>query len=350
MDLTFVTTGLAVLHLFLASANAIVAFSLLVYVISHTPRSMTTFAFVMVAGLVAAMWVGEAGHISVRTEEGHALEEAHFWLGVQSVGLAFMPAASLYFSDMLLRSTGSLSVGRRLAVIVAYVLGALWLALLLLTDLIIAGPVLTVWGTHYRAGDLYPAFALYAITLTLWSLYNFLRARHRCLTTSLRRRMGYLSFAFAVPALGLIPYLLATYLLTSLPGPVLVLLPIAGSIGVSVMVVVLAYIVSYQGVLLPDRVVKQSLINYLLRGPFLGVAVTFLIITIPRLGRVLTIFSDRFLVFAVVFVIVVLQAILDRLRPLVDRIIHQDEEIAWLEELNPWRLERAAEQHPDRRV
>jgi hypothetical protein len=100
------------------------------------------------------------------------------------------------------------------------------------------------------------------------------------------------------------------------------------------MVVVLAYITSYQGVFLPDRVVKQRLIHYLLRGPFLGVAVTFLIITIPRLGRLLTIFSDRFQVFAVVFVIVVLQALLDRLRPWIDRLISQDEEIVWLEELN----------------
>jgi len=81
-------------------------------------------------------------------------------------------------------------------------------------------------------------------------------------------------------------------------------------------------------------VVKQSLINYLLRGPFLGVAITFLIITIPRVGRMLAVLSDRFQVFAVVFVIVVLQAVLDRLRPTIDRIIHQDEEVAWLEELN----------------
>jgi len=253
-----ITTALALLHLFLASANAIVAFSLLVYILTRAPRNTTTLSFVALAGLVVAMWVGEAGHVSVRSEDAESLEEAVFWLRVQAIGLALLPAAYLHFSDVLLRSTGSLSVGRRAAVVAAYVLGAVWLGLALMTDLVIKGPVLTVWGTHFSAGSLYPLFMLYSIGLTLWSLYNFLRARSRCLTTSLRRRMGYLSISFLAPALGMIPYLLATYAIGAVPDPVLALLPVVASIGVSFMIVVVAYIVSYQGVFLPDRVVKQS--------------------------------------------------------------------------------------------
>ncbi len=328
------TTALALLHLFLASANAIVAFSLLVYILTRTPRNTTTLSFIVLAALVTAMWVGEAGHSSVRDTTAASLAEAVFWLRVQALGLALLPAAYLHFSDILLRSTGSLSVGRRAAVVAAYAIGTLWLALTWLTDLVIAGPALTVWGTHFRAGALYPLFVVYAIGLTLWSLLNFFRTRARCLTASLRRRMAYLGLSFVVPALGMIPYLLATYALDVLPDPWLAVLPVCGSIGVTIMMVALAYIVSYQGVFLSDRVVKQSLINYLLRGPFLGVAITFIIITVPRLGRVFAVFTDRFQVFAVVFVIVVLQALLDRLRPLIDRIIQQDEEIVWLEELN----------------
>lgn len=327
------TTAIGLLHLFLASANTIVAFSLLVYILTHSPRSETTTSFLVLAGLTAAMWVGEAGHVSVRSEGGQATVEAIFWLDVQAVGLAFLPAVFLHFSDILLRSTGSLSPLRRVAVVAAYILGALWLALILSGDAVIAQPRLVGWGTHYEAGSLYPAFAVYTIGLTVWSLHNFLRARARCLTASLRRRMGYLSFSFVLPALGMIAYLLVPYL-SALPDAVLVLFPVAASIGVSVMMAVLAYVVSYQGVHLPDRVIKQSLVTYLLRGPFLGVAVTFLIITIPRLGQMFTIFSDRFQVFAVVFVIVVLQALMDRFRPFIDRIISQDDEIVWLEQLN----------------
>lgn len=329
-----VTTPLALLHLFVASANAIVSFSLLVYVLTRTPRNTTTLTFIMVSGLATAMWVGEAGHISVRNNQPEALEEAIFWLRVQAVGLALLPAAYLHVSDILLRSTGSLSTSRRAAVVTAFAVGAGWLVLLLGTDLVIAGPALTVWGTHFRPGVLYPAFVLYAGVLSLWSLYGFFRARHRCLTASLRRRMGYLAFSFIMPGLGFIPYLLSASALERLPDVVLILLPLAGSLGVTPMIVVLAYIASYQGVLLPDRVVKQRLVYYLLRGPFLGVAVTFLVITVPRLGRIMALFSDRFQVFAVVFVIVVLQALLDYIRPWIDRIISQDEEIAWLEELN----------------
>lgn len=344
MEILAVTTGLSLLHLFLASASAIVAFSLLVYILTRTPRNTATLSFIMLAALVALMWVGEAGHVSVREESATAVEEATFWLRVQAVGLALLPAAYLFFSDMLLRSTGSLSTARRAFVVLGYLMGAMWLALMLFSEQVIARPVLTVWGTHYRAGGLYPLFAVYAMAFTVWSLYNFLRARQRCLTASLRRRMGYLGLSFVLPALGVIPYLLATYVLSTVPAPALVLFPLAGSIGVPIMIVVLAYVASYQGVLLPDRVVKQSLIMYLLRAPFLGVAVTFLIITIPRLGRFATIFSDRFLVFSVVFVIVVLLALLDWLRPLIDRIISQDEEVTWLEELNQ-RLLTSADLH-----
>jgi hypothetical protein len=334
METLAVTIGLSLLHLFVASASAIIAFSLLVYILARTPRNTATLSFVMLASLVALMWVGEAGHVSVRDESAIAVEEATFWLRVQAVGLALLPAAYLFFSDMLLRSTGSLSTARRAFVVLAYMLGAVWLVLMLFTDRVIAGPVLTAWGMHYRAGEFYPLFAVYAMAFTLWSLYNFFRARQRCLTASLRRRMGYIGLSFVLPALGVVPYLLATYVLATVPAPALVLFPLAGSIGVPIMIVTLAYVASYQGVLLPDRVVKQSLIMYLLRAPFLGVAVTFLIITIPRLGRLAAFFSDRFLVFSVVFVIVVLLALLDWLRPLIDRVISQDEEVTWLEDLN----------------
>ncbi len=334
MDSVSFTETLATLHLFLSSANAIVAFSLFVYVITHNPPNPTTISFGVLITLVTAMWVGDAGHISIRADDLTSQHGAVFWLRVQALGLALLPAAYLHFSDTLLRSTGSLSVGRRASVVGAYVAGGAFLLLMLGTELVIARPVLAPWGTHYVAGPLYPLFAVYSIALTLWALFNFFRARHRCITASLRRRMGYVVLAFVVPALGTIPYLLVTYLRDALPDPVLTLFPVAGSVGVSVMAVVLAYLVSYQGVLLPDRVVKQSLINYLLRGPFLGVAVTFLIITIPRVGRLLGAATERFQVFAVIFVIVLLQASLDKLRPYLNRLIHQDDDIGWLEELN----------------
>ena len=92
MESLVVTTVLSLLHLFLASTSAIIAFSLLVYIVTHTPRNTATLSFVMLAALVALMWVGEAGHVSVRVESAAAVEEATFWLRVQAVGLALLPA------------------------------------------------------------------------------------------------------------------------------------------------------------------------------------------------------------------------------------------------------------------
>ena len=281
------------------------------------------------------MWVGEAGHISVRDDDaGQLWPRPSSGCACRRWGWRCCRQPICICPTFCCAAQARCPWDGAAPLSSAYVVGGLWLALTWWTGLVIAGPVLTVWGTHYRAGSLYPLFVVYAIGLTLWSLLNIFRTRARCLTASLRRRMAYLGLSFVVPALGMIPYLLATYALDVLPDPLLAILPVCGSIGVTVMIVTLAYIVSYQGVFLPDRVVKQSLINYLLRGPFLGVAITFIIITVPRLGRVFAVFTDRFQVFAVVFVIVVLQALLDRLRPVIDRIIQQDEEIVWLEELN----------------
>ncbi|MBC8249173.1 MAG: hypothetical protein H8E90_05795 [Anaerolineales bacterium] len=190
--------------------------------------------------------------------------------------------------------------------------------------------------SHLAAGPLFWVFALYFLLTVAWGARNIQRARQRCLTSTSRRRMTYLAMAFAAPGLGVFPYLVAASMSPySTPGIVL-LLSLVGNVGVSVMIVVMAYSVAYFGVLTPDRVIKHSLIHYLLRGPFVATCVIIVMLTIPQVERIFGLPREMVLIFALVVLIIVLQILINLVKPFIDRLIYRQdhEEITWIQELD----------------
>ncbi|MCK4449473.1 MAG: hypothetical protein KAX26_02655, partial [Anaerolineae bacterium] len=121
----------------------------------------------------------------------------------------------------------------------------------------------------------------------------------------------------------------------SAPGIVL-LLSLVGNVGVSLMIVVMAYSVAYFGVLTPDRVIKHSLIHYLLRGPFVATCAVIVMLTVPKVERILGLPRDTVLIFAIVGLIIVLQIFINLAKPFIDRLIYRQdrEEITWIQELD----------------
>ncbi|MCK4471534.1 MAG: hypothetical protein KAW49_07070, partial [Anaerolineae bacterium] len=190
--------------------------------------------------------------------------------------------------------------------------------------------------SHLAAGPLFWVFALYFLLTVAWGARNIQRARQRCLTSTSRRRMTYLAVAFAAPGLGVFPYLVAASMSPySAPGLVLVL-SLVGNVGVSLMIVVMAYSVAYFGVLTPDRVIKHSLIHYLLRGPFVATCAVIVMLTVPKVERILGLPRDTVLIFAIVGLIIVLQILINLAKPFIDRLIYRQdrEEITWIQELD----------------
>jgi len=114
------------------------------------------------------------------------------------------------------------------------------------------------------------------------------------------------------------------------------LLSLIGNVGVALMIVVMAYSVAYFGVLTPDRVIKHSLIHYLLRGPFVATCVVVLMLVVPKVERILGLPRDTVLIFAVVALIVLMQIFINLIKPFIDRIIYRQdrEEITWIQELD----------------
>ena len=148
--------------------------------------------------------------------------------------------------------------------------------------------------------------------------------------------MTYLAVSFAAPALGVFPYMLLASLPDYFSANPLLFIVLVGNLGIALMTVILAYSVAFYGALTPDRVVKRSLVNYLLRGPLVGICLLALMLVVPRVESILGLPRDTVLVFAVIVGIVVLQVLISLAAPFVDLLIYRRDsaEITWIRELD----------------
>lgn len=317
----------------LSSAIVILAFSLLVYVLTHNLRSSVARSF---SALIACVCITYAGDVALF--ETTSLGAAIPWLKIQWIGIAFTPAAYLHFSDALLRTTNSLSRLRRWTVRGGYLIGLFLLPLAFWTDWLVRDGIYSPGITQFSAGPLFWLFSIYFFAAVILGAYNIYRARKRCLTSTSRRRMTYLAASFAAPALGVFPYLLVA----SAPSPsfwsraFFFTVLFAGNLGIALMIVVMAYSVAFFGVLTPDRVVKHRLIHYLLRGPLVATAVIFTIMVMPESPRILGLPRDMVLTTSIVAVIVLAQLVINMARPAIDRLVFRKdrEEVEWIQELD----------------
>jgi hypothetical protein len=221
-------------------------------------------------------------------------------------------------------------------VLLSYAASVIFFGMVLLSDLLVRDGVYLPHASHLAAGPLFWVFAVYFFVTVIWGAANIRRARRRCLTRASRRRMTYLGLAFAAPALGVFPYLILTTMPAALIPNGFGLLLLAGNVGVLLMIVLMSYSVAYFGALTPDRVIRHNLIHYLMRGPLVGAAVIFTMLAVPKVQQILGLPRDTVLVFAVVGVIVLLQLVINRAKPYIDRAIYRQDrkEIAWIQTLD----------------
>lgn len=323
---------LSSINLTVASAIVLTAFSLVVYIVGHNFRNEVARAFCALLVFVTFVYCGD---VMVANSETPAAVVG--WLKLQWLGIAFVPAAYLHFSSAVARTTGQAQRRRSISVFAGYLLGIATLAAVLFTDLIVVERGDYSPLANLQAGPLFWVFAMYFVLATVAGARNIQRARRRALTSATRRRMTYLAIAFVAPALGAFPYLLVA----SLPAQPVVqgllgVLLFVGNVAVALMIVVMGYTVAYFGALTPDRVIKHSLIHYLLRGPFVGTCVLALILLTPDTQRLLGISRETFLVFSTVGLIVVLQLLINVVKPFIDRVIYSQDrdEISWIQELD----------------
>jgi len=308
--------ALALINLILTSAIVITSFSLLAYILIYNLRSSVARGFSALLASVMLVYFGDL--ILFTTKDTTAAER---WLRFQWIGIAFIPAAYLHFSDTLLRTTNVHSPWRRATARGSYIVSAGFLLAATFTDWIVTDGVLTPRAPHLRAGPLFGLFVVYFFLAVGLGLANTIWARRRCLTSTSRRRMTYLTFSFAAPGLGVFPYLLimGQPVPPSLEGFWLML--IVANIGVGAMLTVMAYTVAYFGVLTPDRVVKHRLIHFLMRGPFTATSIAIVVILVSRVEAFLGLQRDMLVLVVLVALIVLLQLFFSSVRSYVDLII-----------------------------
>lgn len=322
---------LAFANLLLSSAIVITAFSLLGFMLTRNLRSAVAQTFSILLACVLIVFAIDV--IVPRVESAHA---ASVWLRLQWVGIAMVPAAYLHFSDAVLRTTWHWSLRRRAVVVASYLFSGTLVLMALFTNLLVrdggsAGPV-----AHLAAGPLYPLFVAYFVATLLYGGWNVYRARRRCLTPASRRRMTYLTLSFAAPGLGVFPYLLTLGSAQAVATPLILLVSLVANFAVGTMLVVMAYSVTYLGVLSPERVIKHDLLHYLLRGPVVGTVVIVVMLVIPRVELILGLPRETALIFAVVGVMVLGQLAVNLAKPWIDRLLYPEdrEEIVWIQTLD----------------
>lgn len=310
------TEALLRLNVFVTQAILIVTFSLLVYIATRNWHNMVARTTVLLLTGVMIVFSGD-----VLLDQATLPQTREFVLRAQWLGIVLVPAAYLHLSDALLTSVGQPSLRRRWAVIASYLTAVLLLLLALGSDLLVRGRVQAGPLEQLAAGPLFSLFGVWFALVTLGGLYNIYRARRLHTTAAARRRMAYLGLSFLAPGLGVFPYLIIAGFAASLPAWVVLSLATLTNLGVGLLIVVLVYSVAFQGALLPDRLVKQDFIRWVLIGPFVGVTIIVCLRLLPLLGALLGLPRDTVLIFGIMIFTVLMPTLIDFLRPRLENLL-----------------------------
>ena len=275
------TTVLVTLNQLLTAGIAITAFALLLYALTFNLRDRVARSFALILTCVVVVFVCDAiGSIAA------SARDLEFWLRLEWIGITFLPATYLHFSDALLATTGRPSRGRRrLVVRLSYALSIIFLAALPLGLLV--GPLVqdVQPAPHLQRTWLTWVFPLYFSIAIAFSWVNFFRAYRRTVASASRRRMSYLLIGGLAPALGSFPYLLFGSGLASRTPLLFWFAATLSNLAVSALLILMAYAVAFFGVSWPDRVVKRRLFKWLMRGPVTASSVLAATTLVRRAGE-----------------------------------------------------------------
>src|SRR4051794_37773138 len=318
--LPLLTTILLQLNDLLSAAVLIVAFSLVAYIaLQNWHTSIARALCVLLAGVV----IVSGGDVLLGQAERDSTIQ--FLLRAQWLGIVCIPAGYMHLSDALLTYSDVPDRRRRWLVYLSYGVSAAFFALALSGDLLLRGGIARGPLAQLGAGPLFWLFALYFALTSLAGLLAIWQVRRSALTPTMRRRLTYLGATFLAPGLAVFPYLViaGTYALVS--SNFVLLLSALGSAGVAVMITIMVYSIAFQGLLLPDRLIKQDFIRWGLYGPFVGVAIILFLRSTPVLARRLGLPSETLLIFGVMVFTVLMPIFVSKAKPYLDALVYMQD-------------------------
>ncbi len=313
----------------LNAAVLIVSFSLLAYVALHNWRNDVARALCLLLACLVIVYGGD-----ILLERSHRPDTLQFLLRAQWLGIALTPAAYLHFANALNKTNlGEQQRPRRKWLTWAGYTGSVVFFLLALhTDLVVRGGFAADVLVQFEAGPLFALYVFFFATSVLATWQTIVRTRRDALTPTMRRRMNYLLATFLAPGLGVFPYMIISGRFLVSTHMVSLFLLLVLNIAVVSMITVMTYSVGFQGVRMPDRLIKQDFIRWGLYGPVVGVTIILCIQIVPWLDTLLGLPSDTLITFVVMLMTVLMPIIVSRIRPYLDALVYlQDhEEIDYL--------------------
>lgn len=301
----------------LSAGVAITAFSLLLYSFAFNLREGVVRAFIIILLCVTIIYTAES--LAEVSEHPNFIE---FLLKLKWVGIIFLPATYLHFSDSLLTLTGRPSRGRRLwAVRLTYAFSVILAALLPFNLLV--GPYVetSLPAPHLARTFLTNVFAIYYVFVMFVAGSILYRAFQRTVTKTSRRRMIYLLAGATAAAVGTYPYLLYGSGVFSQNPTIFWILVSLSSLVVGGFLVIMTYSVAFFGVTWPDRLVKSRLFKWFLRGPFTASIVLAITTILRRLGVVWSDAYTAIVPISMVGVILIMEYIITLLAPIWERFV-----------------------------
>ena len=309
-----ILTSIQTLNDLLTAGIAVTAFSLLIYALSFNLRDRVARSFAFIMLCVVIVYVADL-FASVTA----SAQQLNTWLRLQWLGIIFLPAAYLHISDALLETTGRPSRGRRRRIVrLNYIIA---FAFLLTLPFGLVGPLVqnVELAPHLQRTWLTWLFTVYYALVMGLAWANFWRAYQRTVTSTSRRRMGYLIAGALAPALGSYPYLLFGSGFAARYQLVFWLVVTISNLLVSALLIVMAYAVAFFGVPWPDRVVKRRLAKWLMRGPVTASSVLAVTTVLRRLGFNFGLPNSAIVPVAMVFTILIMEHVITFVAPLWER-------------------------------
>lgn len=312
---------LALVNDVLQAVIVIFGSAVVLYNIGRSLRLPVIRAFCILVSLVVLVYLTEL--LVSRTIISRS---ADTWLRIEWIGISLVPAAQYYLSDTLLTITGNPSRRRRFLVLAGYLVGLVFLGLVLWTDLVVGELVLRPRAPHLTAGPLFLPFSLFFWLGMVASIYNVWTARKRTVTRTTRRRITTTLIAFGAAPLAVFPYLVINDI-PSRDAPLLFwLVVIAGNLVVGVLFGIMTSHLSYFGTLSPDRVVRVRLFKFMARVPLAGTIVLLVYVLVSRNSPVLGLPTETALGFTMVVTVMLVEWLIHAYKQPLERLFQLNDD------------------------
>ncbi len=311
------------LNQLLSAAVLIVTFSLLAYIAMQNWRNDIARALLVLLAGVMVVYGGD--FLLARANRAATMD----FLGrAQWLGIAVVPAAYMHLANALfgLSDRNEQARAARWMVYLAYAGSAFFFALVAAgTDLVVRGDMAAGPIAQFQPGPLFSAYGLFFLTGALAAFTAILHSQRGALSFTQRRRLIYLGATFAAPGLGVFPFLVFGAP-TAVPASAILILQAIVSVIVAIMITVMTYSVALQGVLLPDRLIKQDFLRWWLYGPFIGVTIILFIQAAPMLEGLIGLPQNTLLTFGVMLMTVLMPLFVSRVKPYLDALVYRQDQ------------------------